>query len=118
MKVRVVEDRSEAGSSVAVNSASCNKRRPRSAFGDQGTEADIEEADLSEEESDRKKRKPVANMSPTPDTALPIGCKPSVDEIDSPASQNTQNPKATSTPNDNSKRRKTEASSEDASFNS
>ena len=116
VKRRVVQD--QGAKTVTGTSGACgNKRRPKNAFGDQGTEADIEEADLSEEENDRKKRKPVlATMAPTPDTSLPVNCKmpPSCDEVDSAGAL----PIATSTPNDNSKRRRTDVPSEDTSFNS
>ena len=110
------------------------KRQPRNAFGDQGAEADIEEAGLSEEEVDSSavatakadQTAPgatAATMTPTPDPVPTMATRTtsieeSCDEIDgagSPRRPETASPVVTlgkgaadSLTNDSPKRRRTD----------
>ncbi|XP_058797198.1 klarsicht protein [Phymastichus coffea] len=97
------------------------KRRPRNAFGDQGTEADIEEADLSEEEEDKREttKQNIANMTPTPDQLQTTPIDESRDEIDVACTTASvaERTKSDSTPaNESPKRRRTEAEAAAAIF--
>lgn len=94
---------------IAKLPATAGKRaRPRSQF-DQGAEADIEEAGLSEEEPDT-----VEQMTPTPDPLttsarmMPSAEEASRDDIDAGPAQTTPGGPRKPEGNDSPKRRKTE----------
>uniref|UniRef100_A0ABD2X2Q3 KASH domain-containing protein n=1 Tax=Trichogramma kaykai TaxID=54128 RepID=A0ABD2X2Q3_9HYME len=90
------------------------KKNSLGLFGDQGAEADIEEAGFSEEEVDRQKQQPIqSNMTPSLDP-VPVANNDPADEVDS-VIKSESNDMITS--NDSPKRRRTEPDTQDGLFN-